>query len=233
VPAILAVLIAAAIILMSNLVFADSKANFQQNPQIATQSASPSGMTAIMGFNKIGSGSSSSSIYASSSTAKDPYEHFNSNNINTLQQFGTIRESHLTSRTSTNNVDASAYTSSTPGNIGSTSTTRTTHPMTITSEPSPVRQQQQQNPTSTEVVTPQGPSQVTTVTPQGPSQVTTVSESLVGQTSCKPTELLSNSKCSPQPSTCGPIGISQDSKCNTRPLHYHHMFISIRSFRHR
>ena len=227
-PAILAVLIAAAIILMSNLVFADSKASFQQKPQIATQSASPSGMAAIMGFNKIGS-----SIYASSSTAKDPYEHITSNNINPLQQFGTIRESPLTSRTSTNNVDASAFT--TTGNTGSTSTTRTIHPMTITSEP--LRQQQLQNPTSTEVVTSelspvqqqqQNPTSPEVVTPQGPSQVSTVTQSLAGQTTCEPTELLRNNKCIPQPSTCGPIGISQDSKCSTRPLYYHHMLISIR-----
>ena len=214
-PAILAVLIAAAIILMSNLVFADWKANFQQNPQIATQSASPSGMAATMGFNKIGSGSSSS-IYASPSTAKDPYEHITSNNINPLQQFGTIHESPLTSRTSTNNVDTSAYIST--GNIGSTSTTLTIHPMTITSEPSPVRQQQQQNPTSTEVVTPQGPSQLTTGT-----------LSLAGQITCNDTtELLRNSKCIPQPSNCGPIGISQDSKCSIRPLYLHRMLMSIR-----
>ena len=213
-PAILAVLIAAAIILMSNLVFADWKANFQQNPQIATQSASPSGMAAIMGFNKIGSGSSSSSIYASPSTAKDPYEHITSNNINPLQQFGTIHESPLTSRTSTNNVDASAYT--TTGNTGSTPTTRTIHPMTITSEHSPVRQQQQQNPTSTEVVTPQGPFLVTTAT-----------LSLAGQITCNDTtELLRNSKCIP--SNCGPIGISQDSKCSIRPLYHHRMLMSIR-----
>jgi hypothetical protein len=202
----------------SNLAFADWKASFQHTPQIVTQSAYPSGMAAIMGFNKIGSSSSSSSIYASSSTANDPYEHITSNNIYPLQRFGTIHdESPLASRTNTNNVGASAYSTPTTGNTGSTLTTRTIQPMTITSEPSPA-QGQQQSPTSPEVVTPQGPSQVTTVT-----------LSLAGQTTCKPTELLRNSKCIPQPSTCDPIGILQDSKCNTRPLHYHHMFMSIGS----
>jgi hypothetical protein len=217
--------VAATIILTSNLVLADWKAGFQQNPQIATQSASPNGMAAIMGFNKIGSGSSSSSIYASASTAKDPYEHITGDNIN--QEFGTIRESPQTSRTSTNNVDASAYTTTTTGNTGSTQTTHTIQPMSTTSEPS-LAEQQLQNPTSPEVVTPQGPSLVTTVTPQGPSPVTSVTMSLVGQTTCKPTELLSNSKCSPQPSACGTIGISQDSKCSVRPLYHHRMLISIR-----
>jgi hypothetical protein len=85
------------------LALADSKASFQQTPQIATQSASSSSTAAIMAFNKIGSGSSSSS-YASSSTAKDPYEYISSNNINPLQPFGTIRENPLASRTNTNNV---------------------------------------------------------------------------------------------------------------------------------
>ena len=225
--AILALLVAVAatIILTSNLALADWKASFQQKPQIATPSASQSGTAAIMAFNKIGSGSSSSSIYASSSTAKDPYEHISSNNINPLQQFGTIRDgSPLASRTNTNNVDASAYTTTTTGNTGSIPTTRRIQPMTIMSEPSHA-QRQHQNPTSPEVVTPQRPSQVTMVT-----------LSLGGQITCKPTELLRNSKCSPQPSTCGPIGISQDSKCSTRPLYYHHMLIlakSARSFWHR
>jgi len=203
VSAILAlpITVAATIILTSNLALADWKPSFQQTPQIATQSTSPSGMAAIMGFDKMGSGSSSSSIYASSSTAKYPYEHITSNNINPLQQVG----------------------SPMAGNTGSTPTTRTIQPMTITSEPSPVQQQQQQNPTSTEVVTPQGSSQVTTVTLP-----------LAGQITCNgTTELLRNSKCIPQPPTCDPIGISQDSKCNARPLHYHHMFMSISSFRHR
>lgn len=219
--AILALLIAEVATMMhtSDLAFADWKSSFQQpQSQIVTQSASPSGTAAIMAFNKIGSGSSSS-IYASSSTAKDPYEHITSNNINPLQQFGTIRESPLTSRTNTNNVEAGAYTTTTTGNTGSTPTTRTIHPMTITSEPSPV--QQQQNPTSPEVLTPQGPSQVTTVT-----------LSLAGQITCNgTTELLRNSKCIPQPA-CDPIMISQD-KCDARHLHYHHMFMSIRSLRHR
>jgi hypothetical protein len=188
-------------ILTSNLALADSKA--------------PSGMAAIMGFNKIGS--SSSSIYASSSTANDPYEHITGNNIYPLQRFGTIRdESPLASRTNTNNLGASAYSTPTTGNTGSTLTTRTIQPMTITSQPSPA-QGQQQTPTSPEVATPQGLSQVTTVT-----------QSLGGQITCKPTELLINSKCIPQPSTCGAIGISQDSKCSTRPLYYHRMLISIR-----
>jgi len=200
---------AATIILTSNLVLA---AGFQQTPQIATQSTSPSGTAAIMAFNKIGSGSSPS-IYASSSTAKDPYEHTTSNNINPLQQFGSIRENPLASRT---NTDAGTYTTTTTGNTGSTPTTRTIRPMSTTSEPSHA-QQQQQNPTSPELVTPQGPSQVTTET-----------LSLGGQITCKPTELLRNSKCSPHLSTCGPIGISQDSKCSTRPLYYHRMLISIR-----
>lgn len=220
--AILALLIAEVATMMhtSDLAFADWKSSFQQpQSQIVTQSASQSGTAAIMAFNKIGSGSSSS-IYASSSTAKDPYEHI-SNNINPLQQFGTIRESPLTSRTNTNNVEASAYTTTTTSNTGSTPTPRTIHPMTITSERSPVQRQQQQNPTSPEVVTPQGPSQVTTVT-----------LSLAGQITCNgTTELLRNSKCILQPA-CDPIMISQD-KCDARPLHYHHMFMSIRSLRHR
>ena len=139
--AILALLIAeaATMMLMSNLALADWKPSFQQTPQIVTQSASPSGTAAIMAFNKIGSGSSSSSIYAPSSTAKDPYEHIRSNSINPVQLHD---ESPLASRTNTNNVDASAYTTTTTGNTGSTPTTRTIHPMTITSEPSLVQQQQ-------------------------------------------------------------------------------------------
>ena len=68
-------------ILTSNLALADWKASSQHTPQIATQSAFPSGMAAIMDFNKIGSSSSSSSNYASSSTANDPYEHITGNNI--------------------------------------------------------------------------------------------------------------------------------------------------------
>jgi hypothetical protein len=219
VSAILALLIVAAatIILTSNLALADWKASFQQKPQIATQSAFTTGTAAIMAFNKIGSGTSSS-IYASSSTAKDPYEHISSNNINPLQPRD---ESPLASRSNTNNVDASAYTTTTTGNTGSTPTTRTIQPMTIMSGPSHT-QRQQQNPTSPEVVTPQRPSQVTMVT-----------LSLGGQITCKPTELLRNSKCSPQPPTCVPIGISQDTKCSIRPLYYHHMLESIRSFWHR
>jgi hypothetical protein len=204
VSAILALLIAEAATIMSNLALADSKAS-QQNPQIVTQSASPSGTAAIMAFNKIGSGSSSS-------TAKDPYEHITSNNINPLQ----LRVNPLASRTNTNNANAGTYSTTTTGTYITTPPTRTIHPMTITSEPSHV-QQLEQNPTSPEVVTPQGPSQVTTVT-----------LSLGGQTACKPTELLHNSKCSPQPSICGPIGIAQDSKCSTRPLHYHRILMSIR-----
>jgi hypothetical protein len=218
VSAILALFIVAAatIILTSNLALADWKASFQQKPQIAIQSAFTSGTAAIMAFNKIGSGTSSS-IYASSSTAKDPYEHISSNNINPLQP----RESPLASRSNTNNVDASAYTTATTDNTGSTPTTRTIQPMTIMSEPSHT-QRQQQNPTSPEVVTSQRPSQVTMVT-----------LSLGGQITCKPTELLRDNKCSPQPPTCVPIGISQDTKCSTRPLYYHHMLESIRSFWHR
>ena len=157
--AILALLIAeaATMMLMSDLALADWKSSFlQPQPQIVTQSASPSGTAAIMASNKIGSGSSSS-IYASSSTSKDPYEQSRSTNINPLQLHD---ESPLASRTNTNNLDASAYTTTTTGNTGSTLTTHTIHPMTITSEPSHVQQQQQQNPTSPEVVTPQGPSQV-------------------------------------------------------------------------
>ncbi len=208
--------------LTSNLVLADSKASFQQKPQITTQSAL-SGTANIMGYvNKIGSGSSSSSIYASSFTAKDPYERISSNNINPLQLFGTIRnESPQASRTNTNNVDASAYTTTTTGNTGSTPAARTIQPMTLTGEPSHT-QRQQQNPTLPEVVT----------LPR-PSQVTMVTLSLGGQITCKPTELLRNSNCSPQPPTCVSIGISQDSKCSTRPLYDHHVLESIRSFRHR
>jgi hypothetical protein len=219
VSAILALLIATAatiILTTSNLALADWKATFQQTPQIATQSASSSGTAATMTFNKIGSGSSSSSIYASSSTAKDPYEPITSNNIHPLQQFGTIRDgSPLTSRTNTNNVGGSAYTTTTTGNTGSIPTTRTIQPMTITSEPSRA-QRQQQSLTSPEVVTPR------------PSQVTMVMLSFGGQITCKPTELLRNSKCIPQPPTCVPIGISQDSKCSTRPLYSHRILMSIR-----
>lgn len=214
--AILALLIAAA---TSHVALADWRASFQQTPQMATQSASPSGTAAIMAFNKIGSGSSSSPIYASSSTVKDPYEHITSNNINPLQQFGSIHDSPLASRSNTNEVDANAYTTTTTGNTGSKPTSRTIQPLSITSEPYHP-QQQQQNPTSTEIVTPQGPS------------LTMATLSLVGQITCKPTELLRNSKCSPQPSTCESIGISQDSKCSTRPLYYHRMLMSISSFRH-
>lgn len=207
--AIFAFIIAATIILtISNLVFATS---FQQKPQIATQPSSPSGTTAIMAFNKIGS---SSSIYASSSTAKDPYEHISSNNINSLQL-----QSPLVSRTNINNVHSSAYTTTTIGNPGSKPITRTIPSMTMTSEPSHP-QQQVLNPTSTEILT-----------SQGPSQLTTVPLSLVSQITCNPTELLRNSKCSPQNTSCDPIGISQDSKCSIRP--HHHIFMSIRSFRHR
>ena len=223
--AIFALLIVTAVTIIlttSNLALADWKAGFQQEPQIATQSPSPSGTAAIMAFNKIDPSSSPSSIYTSPSTAKDPYQHISSNNINPLQQFGTIRdESPLASRTNTNNVDASAHTTTTTGNTSSTPTTRMIQPMTITSEPSHA-QRQQKNPTSLEIVT-----------PQRSSQVTMVILSLGGQITCHPTELLRNSKCSPQPPTCEPIGISQDSKCNTRPLYYHHMLESIRSFRHR
>lgn len=222
---ILALLIAAAATMMltPSLVLADWKASFQQKPQITTESAFQSGTVAIMAYvNKIGSGSSSSSIYAASSTAKDPYERMSSNNINPLQPFGSIRDgSPLAGRTSTNNVDASAYTTTTTGNTGSTPTTRMILPMAITSE-SYHAQRQQQNPTSPEAVTPRKPSQVTMVT-----------LSLGGQITCKPTELLRNSKCIPQPPTCVPVGISQDSKCSTRPLYYHHMLMSIRSFWHR
>lgn len=222
--AILALLIAAAatIMLTSNLALADWKASLQR-PQIVTESAFPSNTATMMAYvNKIGSGSSSSSIYASSSTAKDPYEHISSNNMNPLQPFGTIHDaSPMASRTNTNDVDASAYTTTTTGNTGSTPTTRMIQPMTITSEPSHA-QRQQQNPASPEVVTPRRPSQVTMVT-----------LSLGGQITCKPTELLRNSKCIPQPPTCVPIGISQDTKCSTRPLYYHHMLMSIRSFWHR
>jgi hypothetical protein len=223
VPTILALLIAAAanIMLTSNLALADWKASFQQKPQIVTQSAL-SGTATIKGYvNKIGSGSSSSSIYASS-TAKDPYERISSNNINPPQPFGTIHDgSPLVSRTNTNNADASAYATTTTGNTGSTPTTPTIQSMTLTDEPSHT-QRQQQNPTLPEVVT----------SPR-PSQVTMVTLSLRGQITCKPTEVLRNSNCSPQPPTCVSIGISQDSKCSTRPLYYHHVFESIRSFWHR
>ena len=71
----------AAVILTSNLAVADWKANFQQKPQFAAESAFPSGSAAIMSYvNKIGLGSSSPSILASSS----PYEYISSN-INRLQ----------------------------------------------------------------------------------------------------------------------------------------------------
>ena len=127
-------------ILTSNLALADWKTSFQQKPQIATESAFPGGSAAIMPYvNKIGSGSSSSSSFlASSSTAKDPYEHMSSNNINPLQP----RDgSPLASRTNNNNVDASAYSITTTGNTGFTPTTRTIQPMTITSEPSHAQRQ--------------------------------------------------------------------------------------------
>ena len=187
-----------------NSTLADWK--MSQQPQIVTQSASQSGMAAIMTFNKISSGSSSSSIYTSSSTAKYPYEHITSSNINPLQ----LPENPLASRTNTNNVDAVTYTTATTGNTGFTHTTHTIQPRTTTSESSHA---QQQNPTLPEVST------------QGPSQVTTVTRSLGGQITCNPTELLPNSKCSPQSLTCGSIGISEDSKCSTRPLY---MLMSIR-----
>jgi hypothetical protein len=212
----LLIVAAATIILTSNLAVADWKANFQQKPQFATESAFPSGSAAIMSYvNKIGSGSSSSSsILASSSTAKDPYEHISSNNINPLQS---PDGNPLASRTNTNNVDASAYTTTTTGNTGFTPTTRTIQPMTITSEPSHA-QRQQQNPTSSQVVTPRSPSQVTIMT-----------VSLVGQISCKPNELLRNGKCILQPPTCVPIGlsigVSQGSKCSPRPPYHHHILM--------
>jgi hypothetical protein len=191
------------------LAVADWKANFQQKPQFAAESSFPSGSAAIMSYvNKIGSGSSSSSILASSSTAKDTYEHISSNNINRLQPSDL---SPLASRTNTENVDASAYTTTTTGNTGFTPTTRTIQPMTVTSELFHA-QRQQQNPTSPQVVTPRSPSQVTIMT-----------VSLAGQISCKPTELLQNSKCILQPPTCVPIEVSQDSKCSPRPSYHHHI----------
>lgn len=224
---VLALLIAAAAttILRSNFALADGKASFQQKPQIATESAFPSSSVAIMTHvNKIGPGSSSSSsILASSSRAKDPYEHISSDNINPLQPRGV---GPLASRTNNNNVDASTYTITTTGSTGFTPPTRAIQPMTITSEPSHA-QRQQQNPTSPAVVTPQSTSQVT------PPILTL---SLVGQITCKPTELLPNDKCSPQPPTCVSIDLSQDSKCSPRTSYHHHLFMLthfIRSFRHR
>jgi hypothetical protein len=214
---------AATIILTSSLAVADWKASFQQKPQIATESAFPGGSAAIMPYvNKIGSvSSSSSSFLASSSTAKAPYEHIGSNNINPLQP----RDgSPLASRTNNNNVDASAYTTTTTGNTGFTPMTRTIQPMTTTNEPSHA-QRQQQNPTSPQVVTPRSPSQVTIMT-----------VSLGGQITCNPTDLLRNGKCIPQPPTCEPIGVAQDSKCSPRPSYHHHSLMlthSIRSFWHR
>ncbi len=219
---VLLITAAAATILTSNLALADWKTSFQQKPQIATESAFPGGSAAIMPYvNKIGSGSSSSSSFlASSSTAKDPYEHMSSNNINPLQP----RDgSPLASRTNNNNVDASAYSITTTGNTGFTPTTRTIQPMTITSEPSHA-QRQQQNRTSPEAVTPRSPSQVT------PPIMTL---SLGGQITCKPTELLRSGNCIPQPPTCVPIGVSQNSKCSPRPSNHHHILMltqSIRSF---
>jgi hypothetical protein len=130
VSAIFALLIVTAVTIIlttSNLALAVWKAGFQQEPQIATQSPSPSSTAAIMAFNKIGPSSSPSSIYTSPSTAKDPYQHISSNNINPLQQFGTIRdESPLASRTNTNNVDASTHTTTTTGNTGSTPSSQVT-----------------------------------------------------------------------------------------------------------
>ncbi|MFY9794930.1 MAG: hypothetical protein WAJ93_04510 [Candidatus Nitrosopolaris sp.] len=218
---VLLIAAAAATILTSNLALADWETSFQQKPQIAF----PGSSAAIMPYvNKIGSGSSSSSSFvASSSTAKDPYEHISSNNINPLQP----RDgSPLASRTNNNNVDANAYSITTTGNTGFTPTTRTIQPMTVTSEPSHA-QRQQQNPTSPEVVTPRSPSQVT------PPIVTL---SFGGQITCKPTELLRSGKCIPQPPTCVPIGLSQDSKCSPRPSYHHHILMlkqSVRSFWHR
>ena len=213
---VLALLIAAVAttILTSNLALADWKGSFQQKPQIATESAFQSASAAIMAYvNKIGSGSSSSSsIPASSSTAKDPYEQISSNNINSLQpQDG----SPLASRTNANNVDASAYTITTTGNTGFTPTTRRVQSMTITSESSHA-QRQQQNPTLPEVLTPRSPSQVT------PPIVTL---SLEGQMTCKPTEMLRNGNCILQPPTCVPIGVSQDSKCSPTPSYHHHILM--------
>jgi hypothetical protein len=209
---------AATIIPTSNLAFADWKASFQQKPQFPTESAFPSGSAATMSYiNKIGSGSSSSSsVLASSSTAKDPYEHISSNNINPLQ---TRDRGPLASKTNTNNVDASAYTTTTTGNTGFTPTTRTIQPMTITNEPSHA-QRQQQNPTSQQVVTPRSPSQVTIMT-----------VSLGGQITCKATELLHNDKCIPQPPTCEPIGVSQYSRCSPRPSYHHHILMLTQSIR--
>ena len=198
----------AAVILTSNLAVADWKANFQQKPQFAAESAFPSGSAAIMSYvNKIGSGSSSSSILASLPTAKDPYEHVSSN-INHLQPSDV---SPVASRTNAKSVDASAYITTTTANTGFTPTTGTIQPMTITNEPSHA-QRQQQNPTSPQVVTPRSPSQVTIMT-----------VSLAGQISCKLTELLQNGKCILQPPTCVPIGVSQDSNCSPRPSYHHHI----------
>jgi hypothetical protein len=211
---VFASLIAAAATIVStyNLALADSKASFQQRTQFPTESAFPSGSVAIMSYvNKIGSGSSSSSILASSSTAKDPYEHISSD-INRLQPSDV---SPLASRTNTKNVDASAITTANTGTI---------QPMTITREPSHA-QRQQQNPTSSQVVTPRSPSQVTIMT-----------VSLGGQISCKPTEMLLNGKCILHPPTCAPIGLSQDSKCSPRPSYSHHILMLtqyIKSFWHR
>lgn len=103
--------------------------------------------------NKTGSGSSSSSSFlASSPTAKDPYEQ---SVVIILILFNLV----TASRTNNNNVDASAYSITTTGNIGFTPTTCTIQPMITTSEPSDT-QRQQQNPTPPEVVTPRSPSQV-------------------------------------------------------------------------
>lgn len=199
---------AATIIPTSNLALA-AVASFQQKPQFATESAFPSGSVGIMSYvNKIGSGSSSSLIVASSSTAKDPYEHISSN-INRLQPSDV---SPLASRTNTKSFDVT--TANTGGTI---------QPMTIINEPSHA-QRKQQNPTSPQVVTPRSPSQVT---------IMTVS---LGQISCKPTELLRNGKCILQPPTCAPIVLSQDSKCSPRPSYNHHIWMLtpyIKSFWHR
>jgi hypothetical protein len=186
---------------------------------MATESAFPGGSAAIMPYvNKIDSGSSSSSSFlASSSTTKDPYDHIGSNNINPLQP----RDgSPLASITNNYNV-AAAYTTTTTGNTGFAPTARTIQPMTTTSEPSHA-QRQQQNPTSPQVVTPRSPSQVTMMT-----------VSLGGQITCKPADLLRNGKCIPQPPTCEPIGVSQYSKCSSRPSYHHHglMLIQATGFR--
>jgi hypothetical protein len=192
---VFASLIALSIILTSNLAVADWKANFQQKPQFAAKSAFPSGSAAIMSYiNKMGSASSSSSILASSSTAKNTYEHISSNNINRLQPSDV---SPLASRTNTKNVDASAHTTTTTSNTGFIPTTRTIQPMIVTS--------------------PQ------VATPRSPSQVTIMTVSLAGQISCKPTELLQNGKCILHPPTCVPIGVSQDSKCSPKPSYHHHI----------